>query len=133
MIQFMPRVCADFYDKNRNLKFRITREDLGNYVDAPDEIVQDPLYKMLLDEGSIKLAPENTREKRALENDPMAGADATGKDAKPKTESKTSAKTKAGSKTDSKAESKPVAEASDKTETVTEEKPAENPADCRTK
>ena len=133
MIQFMPRVCADFYDKNRNLKFRITREDLGTYVDAPDEIVQDPLYKMLLDDGSIKLAPENIKEKRALENDPMAGADATGKEIKPKTESRTPAKTKAGSKTDSKAESKPVAEASDKTEVVTEEEPADNPADTRTK
>ena len=58
-----------------------------------------------------------------------AGADATGKEIKPKTESRTPAKTKAGSKTDSKAESKP--EASDKTEAVTEEKPAETPADIK--
>ena len=129
MIQFMPRVCADFYDTNRNLLFRITREDLGNYVEAPDEIVQDPLYRMLLDEGSIKLAPENTREKRALENDPMAGADASGREVKPKTEPRTSAKTNAGSKTATKAESKP--EASDKTEAVTEEKPADTPTDIK--
>ena len=120
MIEFLPRVCADFYDKNRNLLFRITREDLGKYVTAPDTIAQDPLYRMLLDEGSIKLAPENTKDKRALENDPMAGADATGKDVKPKAEPKTSAKNKAGSKTATKAESKPEAEASDKTEDKSE-------------
>ena len=50
MIEFMPRVCADFYDKNRNLLFRVTRESLGTYIKAPDAIQQDPLYKMLLDD-----------------------------------------------------------------------------------
>jgi hypothetical protein len=90
MIEFMPRVCADFYDTNRNLLFRITRDDLGKYVKAPEAIEQDPLYRMLLDDGSIKLAPVNTRDKRDLENDPYAGATAEGKEIKPKT-----AKTKA--------------------------------------
>ena len=41
MIEFMPRVCADFYDRNRNLLFRITREDLGKYIKAPYSIQED--------------------------------------------------------------------------------------------
>ena len=122
MIEFMPRVCADFYDTNRNLLFRITRDDLGKYVKAPEAIEQDPLYRMLLDDGSIKLAPVNTRDKRDLENNPYAGADATGKDIKPKAEKP-------------RAEIKPKAEtkASVKTEVKAEEKPAEKAADTRTK
>ena len=122
MIEFMPRVCADFYDTNRNLLFRITRDDLGKYVKAPEAIEQDPLYRMLLDDGSIKLAPVNTRDKRDLENDPYAGADATGKDIKPKAEKP-------------RAETKPKAEtrASVKTEVKAEEKPAEKAADTKTK
>ena len=122
MIEFMPRVCADFYDTNRNLLFRITRDDLGKYVKAPEAIEQDPLYRMLLDDGSIKLAPVNTRDKRDLENNPYAGADATGKDIKPKAEKP-------------RAETKPKAEtrASVKTEVKAEEKPAEKAADTRTK
>ena len=126
----LSRVCADFYDKNRNRIHRITQEDLGHYRNAPDNIREDPLFQMLLDDGSIKFPPDDAEEKRALENDPMAGADASGREiVKPKTEPRTPAKTKAGSKTDSKAESKP--EASDKTEAVTEEKPAETPADIK--
>ena len=122
MIEFMPRVCADFYDTNRNLLFRITRDDLGKYVKAPEAIEQDPLYRMLLDDGSIKLAPVNTRDKRDLENNPYAGADATGKDIKPKAEKP-------------RAETKPKAEtrASVKTEVKAEEKPAEKAADTKTK
>ena len=120
MIEFMPRVCADFYDKNRNLLFRVTRESLGTYIKAPDAIQQDPLYKMLLDEGSIKLAPENTRDKRDLENNPYAGADATGKDLKPKAEKP-------------KAETKPktTAKASVKTEAKADEKSAEKTAETK--
>ena len=118
MIEFMPRVCADFYDKNHNLLFRITRENLGKYIEAPEAIEQDPLYRMLLDEGSIKLSPANARDKRDLENNPYAGADATGKDIKPKAE-------KPGAKTETKA--------SVKAETKAEEKPAEKAADTKTK
>ncbi len=122
MIEFMPRVCADFYDKNRNLLFRVTQKDLGNYVIAPDTIHQDPLYKMLLDDGSIKLPPANSRDRRDLENNPYAGADATGKDLKPKADKP-------------KAETKPKAEAKApvKTEAKAEEKPAEKTVETKTK
>ena len=118
MIEFMPRVCADFYDRNRNLLFRITREDLGKYIKAPYSIQEDPLYRMLLDDGSIKLAPENTRDKRDLENNPYAGATADGKEIKPeikkpKAETKPKTTTKASVKTEAKAEEKPVEKAAE--------------------
>ena len=120
MIEFMPRVCADFYDKNRNLLFRVTRESLGTYIKAPDAIQQDPLYKMLLDDGSIKLSPANVRDKRDLENNPFAGTTADGKEIKPETEKP-------------KAEAKPktTAKASVKTEAKAEEKPAEKTAETK--
>ena len=123
MIEFMPRVCADFYDRNRNLLFRITRDDLGKYIKAPDTIEQDPLYRMLLDDGSIKPAPVNARDKRDLENNPYAGTTADGKEIKPEAE-KPRAETKP----------KTTAKASVKAEAKAEEKPADGkPADNGTK
>ena len=99
----LSRVCADFYDRNRNLIHRITPADRNLYYDAPEAIQQDPLFQLLLDDGSILLA-ESPAKQKAIENDPMAGADATGKSvkvSKPKT-------TRSKSKTDSKSE--PVSE-----------------------
>ena len=63
----LARVCADFYDKNRNLLHRITPRDLNLFKDAPESIRQDPLFQMLVDDGSIKF-PEDARTNRALEN-----------------------------------------------------------------
>ena len=127
MIHFMPRVCADFYDKNRNILFRITRDDLGKYVEAPDSIQEDPLYRMLLDDGSIKLAPENTRDKRDLENNPYAGTTPDGKEIKPEAE-------KPKTETKSKADTKPrtTVKASVKTEAKAEDNPADSkPAETK--
>ena len=101
----LSRVCADFYDRNRNLIHRITPADRNLYYDAPDAIQQDPLFQLLLDDGSILLAESPVKQK-AIENDPMAGADATGKSvkvSKPKT-------TRSKSKTDSKSEPDPEPE-----------------------
>ena len=74
----LARVCADFYDRNRNLLHRILPVHLGTFHEAPDSIRQDPLFQMLVDDGSIKY-PADAAKDRALEQDPYAGADATGK------------------------------------------------------
>ena len=108
----LARVCADFYDKNRNLLHRILPVHLGTFHEAPDSIRQDPLFQMLVDDGSIKY-PADAAKDRALEQDPYAGADATGKDIRPKAEkpkAETKAKTtvKAPVKTEAKAEEKAV-------------------------
>ena len=75
----LARVCADFYDKNRNLLHRITPRDLNLFQDAPESIRQDPLFQMLVDDGSIKF-PEDARTNRALENDPKAGTTPDGRE-----------------------------------------------------
>ena len=75
----LARVCADFYDKNRNLLHRITPRDLNLFQDAPESIRQDPLFQMLVDDGSIKF-PEDARTNRALENDPKAGITPDGRE-----------------------------------------------------
>ena len=115
----LARVCADFYDRNRNLLHRILPVHLGTFHEAPDSIRQDPLFQMLVDDGSIKY-PADAAKDRALEQDPYAGADATGKDIRPKAE-KPKAETKA----------KTTAKAPVKTEAKAEEKAAEKPAETK--
>ena len=115
----LARVCADFYDRNRNLLHRILPVHLGTFHEAPDSIRQDPLFQMLVDDGSIKY-PADAAKDRALEQDPYAGADATGKDIRPKAE-KPKAETKA----------KTTVKAPVKTEAKAEEKTAEKPTETK--
>ena len=120
-MMIIPYVCADFYDRNRNLIHRITPADLGKFNYPPESIKEDPLYQMLVDDGSIR-TPEEKSEQRALENDPYAGITAEGKQEKPKAE-----KPKAETKT------KTNAKASVQTEAKVENKTADNPAETKTK
>ena len=114
----LSRVCADFYDTHRKLLFRITRNELGLFVDAPESIKQDPLFQMLVNDGSIKF-PEDAKTNKALENDPMAGATAEGKEIREtKPKAKPAAKPKAEpnpeTKSEPKHEEKPVEKSEDK-------------------
>ena len=114
----LSRVCADFYDKNGVLLHRITRRDLGNFRIAPDSIKQDPLFQMLVDDGSIKYPADDAKDK-ALEQDPFAGVTADGKEIKQKVAPKTKAKTKP--KTETKPEAKPETKAEERPEEKTTE------------
>ena len=75
----LARVCADFYDKNRNLLHRILPVHLGTFHEAPDSIKQDPLFQMLVDDGSIKF-PADAAKDKALEQDPFAGTTPDGRE-----------------------------------------------------
>ena len=121
----LSRVCADFYDQNRNLLHKITQADLGLFHDAPESIKQDPLFQMLVDDKSIKF-PEDALTNRALENDPYAGATAEGKEIKETKESKPRT-------TRSKSESKPETKVETKSEVKTDPAPAEQPAETKGK
>ena len=99
----LSRVCAEFKDKNRNVIHRVTPAMLGLFHDAPDAIREDLLFKMLMADGSIK-TPEDARKDRNLENDPMKGATADGKDKEKTPEA--SAKPAKGTK--AKADEKPA-------------------------
>ena len=116
----LARVCADFYDKNRNLLHRITPRDLNLFREVPESVQQDPLFQMLVDDGSIKF-PADAAKDKALEQDPFAGTTPDGREIKPKVETKP------------KAESKPktTAKASVKTEAKAEEKPVEKAAETK--
>ena len=79
----LSRVCAEFYDKHNNLLGRITPRDLGTFREISDAVRQDPLFQLLVEDGSIKYPADEAKDKAA----------ATAAD--PKTESKpTDAKTK---------------------------------------
>ena len=123
----LARVCADFYDKKRNLLHRIIPSDRGVYREVPDSIKEDPLFQMLLDDGSIVFVPKDDGAKRALENDPYAGITPDGREKRPSVETETKAEIKP------KAESKPktTAKASVKTEAKAEEKATEKTAEIK--
>ena len=110
----LSRVCADFYDKNHNLLHRITARDLGSFRTVPEAVKEDPLFQMLVDDGSIKYPADDARDK-ALEQDPYAGATAEGKDIKPKKVSKpkTASKAKPETKQEPKQDPEPVDNSTD--------------------
>ena len=72
------KVCAKFRDKRGNEIFTFDRGNLFDFIEVPDAIQEDPLFEMLHADGSLTCNP-TAAEKKALENDPMAGMDASGK------------------------------------------------------
>jgi len=74
----LSRVCADFRDKAGRTIFSVTPSGLLAFHEAPEDIRQDPLFDMLLRDGSLE-AVTSVRQKARLEADPAAGTDASGK------------------------------------------------------
>ena len=74
----LSRVCAEFHDLKGASLFSVTPSTRGIFVEAPDSIRQDPLFRMLISDGSLEAAVPEER-KRMLENDPAANHDASGK------------------------------------------------------
>ncbi|MBR0267962.1 MAG: hypothetical protein IJQ71_11105 [Clostridia bacterium] len=62
-------VCAEFHDKTGTVIHRIRPEDLRVVTEAPEAIRQDPLFDLLVREGSLKV-PDTKNEVKKLENDP---------------------------------------------------------------
>ena len=120
----LARVCADFYDRNRNLLHRILPVHLGTFHEAPDSIRQDPLFQMLVDDGSIKFPADATKDK-ALEQDPFAGTTPDGREKKPKVMNMPEAETKPKANNKPKATAKTPVKMEAKAEVKAEEKPTE--------
>ncbi len=78
----LSRVCAEFHDERGRAVFEVTPATRCTFTEAPDCIRQDPLFQLLLAEGSLEanLTPAARKE---LESNPTRDADATGKKAKP--------------------------------------------------
>ncbi len=66
----VPYVCAEFHDRNGTVLHTIQPADLRGVTEVPDSIRQDPLFDMLVRDGSLRV-PETKEELKQLENDPV--------------------------------------------------------------
>ncbi len=74
----LSRVCAEFRDASGAVLFRVTPQNRFTFLEAPDAIRRDPLFSLMVSEGSLEAVVSAAR-KRALENDPAADTDAAGR------------------------------------------------------
>ena len=74
----LSRVCADFHNARGELIHRISAANRLTFHEAPEAIREDPLFRMLVDEGSLE-ASVTPVQKKQLEADPGEGADAAGR------------------------------------------------------
>ena len=74
----MCRVCAQFRDKRGNVIFTVNQGLMDKFTEAPDAIQEDPLFAMLCADHSIE-ANLTPVQRKTVENDPMAGMNASGK------------------------------------------------------
>ena len=65
----LSRVCAEFRDQSGAPLFKVTPETRLTFLEAPEEIRQDPLFSLLQEERSIEVSDNGPRKKQ-LENDP---------------------------------------------------------------
>ena len=78
LMLILSRVCAEFHNAKGEKLFTVTPAARNIFVEAPDAIREDSLFRLLINDGSLEAAVPEAR-KRILENDPAADHDATGK------------------------------------------------------
>ncbi len=78
MMLILSRVCVDFHDADHHVIHRVTPANRLTFHEAPDAIRQDPIFQLLVDEGSLE-AGVNPARKRKLEAEPQQGSDASGR------------------------------------------------------
>ena len=74
----LSRVCAEFRDRSGTVIYRVTPETRLTFREAPEAIREDPLFELLIREGSLEAAVTPVRQKQ-LESAPLEGADAAGR------------------------------------------------------
>ena len=74
----IPRVCAEFHDPAGAVLFTFEPHQLMTVVEAPESIRQDPLFDMLVRDGSLTV-PGTKAELKKLENDPLSLPEKAGK------------------------------------------------------
>ena len=72
-MMILSRVCAEFRDRTGAVIHRVTPADRLTFREAPEAIREDPLFRMLLEEGALEAAITPARMKK-LEDDPAAPA-----------------------------------------------------------
>ena len=78
----LSRVCVDFHNKKGEVVHRVTPANRLTFHEAPDSIQEDPIFQMLVNEGSLEAGVTPVRRKK-LESDPLSRPDAPEKKAKP--------------------------------------------------
>ena len=100
----LSRVCAEFRDRHGTVIYRVTPETRLTFREAPEAIREDPLFELLIREGSLEASMTPVQQKQ-LENAPLEGADAAGR--KPAASSSRASGRKSRAKDEPAAEIKP--------------------------
>ena len=74
----LSRVCAEFRDHTGAVVHRVTPETRLTFREAPESIREDPLFRLLVNEGALEAAVTPVKQKE-LEADPLRGTDAMGR------------------------------------------------------
>ena len=74
----LSRVCAEFRDRFGTVIYRVTPDTRLTFREAPEAIREDPLFELLIREGSLEAAITPVKQKQ-LENVPLEGTDAAGR------------------------------------------------------
>ena len=69
----LSRVCAEFHDPAGQTIFTVRRQDLLSFLEAPEAIQCDPLFQLMLKDGSLE-AVRSVEQRRELEADPLKPA-----------------------------------------------------------
>ena len=77
-MEIVSHVCAEFRDRKGLILFSIGPTLINQTMVAPDAIREDPLFGLLVAEGSMKVFGSR-EDQREFEKDPMKDIDATGK------------------------------------------------------
>ena len=78
IVLVLSRVCAEFHDHTGAVVHRVTPETRLTFREAPESIREDPLFQLLVNEGSLEAAV-SPAQKKQLEADPLEGSDAAGR------------------------------------------------------
>ena len=76
----LSRVCAEFRDKSGQVLLTVTPDRLLSFIEAPEAVREDPLFSLLLSDGSLE-AVRSVDQRKALEADPDEGMTAEGRKA----------------------------------------------------
>lgn len=86
-MRIVSRVAAAFCRPDRSIIFEVRPADILVILDAPDEIRNDPLFPLMVNEGSLQVIT-NIALQKELEADPVQGTGPDGRKPDPDPEAK---------------------------------------------
>ena len=86
-MRIVSRVAAAFCRPDRSIIFEVRPTDILVILDAPEEIRSDPLFPLLVNEGSLQVITSVALQKE-LEADPIQGTGPDGRTPTPESKPK---------------------------------------------